>query len=615
MSTGLLTIDIETYYDSTYSLSKMTTEEYLRDDRFEVIGVSVKSDQAPPQWFSGTHQATESFLRKYDWEGSAALAHNSPFDMGILSYHFDIRPKLILDSLSMARAIVGQRTGMSLDALAKYFNLGVKGRNVIGALGKHRGDFSHGELAEYGDYCCNDGDLCYGLFNVLRGGFTKEEIQLIDLTIRMQTEPVLVLDEAKLRTYLGEIVHRKGILLERLGERHGKDVLMSNPKFADALRSFGVEPPMKVSPTTGKDTYAFAKSDTGLVSLAEHENPDVQALVAARLGVKSTIEETRTERLIGIAERGTLPISLRYYAAHTGRWGGDGKINPQNFGKNSPIRKAIKAPKGYVLVDADSSQIEARTLAWLAGQWDLVEAFSKGIDVYKLMSMDIYDLTMEEIDAMQRFVGKTVVLGCGYGTGAEKLQITLRNAKPSILLDRAECQFIIDTYRRKNHRITNFWWEAGEALSCMVTNRTCKLGEHPGVLQVEGTDGIRLPNGMYLEYPNLRWEAYKEDERPGYIYDGIRGKTKTRLRIYGASCVENITQAVARVIIGEQMLLIKKRYKVALTVHDAICAVVPVEEQAEAEAFVEACMRTRPTWAPDLPLACEVGSGESYGDC
>jgi DNA polymerase len=611
---NLLTIDWETYYDTNYSLSKLTNEEYVRSPLFEPIGLSIKENTAPATWFSGTKQEIADHLAKFDWEGSAVLAHNSPFDVSILTYHFGYRPKLILDTLSMARALVGMHTGLSLSALAEYFGVGTKGNAVANARGMHREDFSQAQLAEYGGYCCNDDELCFDIFQKMRPGFPKEEIQLIDLTIRMATEPVIELDTSVLREHLLEVQYQKGLLLESLGNRFGKDVLMSNPKFADALRSFQIDPPMKISPTTEKPTYAFAKKDEGLLDLLEHPNPDVQTLVAARLGVKSTIEETRTERLIDIASRGALPIPLKYYAAHTGRWGGDGKINPQNFGRGSKIKKGLKAPKGHVLIDADSSQIEARVLAWLAGQLDLLEAFEQGIDVYREQGPDIFGIEPELLTDMQRFVCKTAVLGCGFGCGDVRFQGQLKTGPTPVLLPLEECGRIVNTYRRKNYRITELWYAANNALSAMATNRTCRLGPE-GVLSVQGSDGIRLPNGMMLEYPNLRWEPMKEDERPQFIYDSRLGKTKRRVKIYGASLTENFTQAIARIIIGEQMLMIRKRYKVALTVHDAVCAVVPEEEEDEGKAFVEACLKTRPTWAPDLPLSCEVGSGPTYGDC
>ena len=316
----ILTIDFETFYDRDFSLSKITTEEYIRHTNFEVIGVAVKVNDGQTKWFSGTKADTAKFLGQFNWGNSVGLAHNAVFDFAILNWHFDLRPKKIADTLSMARAIHGTEVGGSLATLAQHYGLGEKGTEVINALGKRRIDFSDEDLSRYASYCINDVDLTYRLFGCLAPAFPVSELNLIDLTIRMFTEPVLELDPAVLRRHLQEVQDSKAKLMD--GIESSKDMLMSNPQFAELLRSYGVQPPTKISPTTGRETYAFSKTDEEFKALLEHENEMVQALVAARLGVKSTIEETRTQRFIEIAGRGTLPIPLRYYAAHTGRWGG-----------------------------------------------------------------------------------------------------------------------------------------------------------------------------------------------------------------------------------------------------------------------------------------------------
>jgi len=314
-------IDFETFYSPTYSLSKITTEEYIRHQSFEVIGVSVKVNDAEPVWCSGTKAHIKTFLDQFDWANSVAVAHNAMFDMAILNWHFDIRPKKIADTLSMARALHGSAgISLSLKSLAEYYGLGAKGTEVLNALGKRRIDFTGPELAAYGEYCINDVELTYLLFAELAPQIPRSEFNLIDLTIRMFSEPVLSLYSGGLVTHLEAVQRAKEQLLDKT--LVDKSDLMSNPKLAELLRSAGVEPPTKISPTTGKETYAFAKSDEAFKALLEHEHPIVQALVAARLGVKSTLEETRTQRFIEISKRGRLPVPLRYYAAHTGRWGG-----------------------------------------------------------------------------------------------------------------------------------------------------------------------------------------------------------------------------------------------------------------------------------------------------
>jgi DNA polymerase len=319
----ILTIDFETLYTKDYSLTKLTTEEYIRDEQFEVIGVSVQVDDGEPQWFSGTHAQIKEFLSGYKFEEHLALAHNSMFDAAILGWVFGINPHGWLDTLSMARALYGTEVGGSLKTLAEYYDIGVKGNEVVAAQGKRRIDFTDTELARYGEYCKNDTALTYKLFQCMADGFPKIELRLIDLTIKMFSEPVLRLDHDLLTEHLTNVRASKDTLMEVL-ERSGytREDLMSNPKLAEILTKVGVEPPTKISPTTDKKTWAFSKTDEEFKALLEHPLTIVQNIVAARLGVKSTLEETRTERFIDIAQRGPMPVPLRYYAAHTGRWGG-----------------------------------------------------------------------------------------------------------------------------------------------------------------------------------------------------------------------------------------------------------------------------------------------------
>jgi DNA polymerase I-like protein with 3'-5' exonuclease and polymerase domains len=605
---NIITLDFETYYDKDFSLSKLTTEEYIRDDRFEVIGVGVKINDSPATWFSGSTEEIKAHLQTYDMGQHLVLAHNAVFDAAILSWHFDIQPHGWLDTLSMARAIHTVEVGGSLAALVKYYGLGEKGNEVVNALGKRLADFRDPELETYGEYCKNDCNITYELFNVLNAEFPPKELRLIDLTIRMFSEPVLRVDVKAMQKHLANVRMVKDDLLRKAGAT--PEMLLSNEKFAEQLTMLGISPPRKISPTTGKETWAFAKNDEEFKALAEHPNVYVQTLVSARLGIKSTLEETRTERMIKVGLRGHLPVPLRYYAAHTGRWGGDDKMNLQNLPRKSPIKFAIVAPSGYRIIDSDSSQIEARTLAWLAGQNDLVSAFERGEDVYKIMASAIYGKPEAEITKDERFVGKTTILGAGYGMGANKFQAQLKTFGVETSLD--ECKRIIDVYRRTYPCIPELWKAASKAIEAINRNSTTTLGRD-GLLKVEGEKGIRLPNGLYMKYPNLR--EMRTNEKLEYVYDTKKGKAIIPNRIYGGKVVENVCQALARIIIGDQMLVIAKKYKVAMTVHDAIACVVPESEVDSAKEFVELCMRIRSDWCSELPLNCEAGSGVSYGDC
>lgn len=605
----LITLDFETYYAKDFSLSKMTTEEYIRDPRFEVIGVAVAVDDSIPEWFSGTHEEVADWLNQFDWKNSLVLAHNTQFDGAILSWKFGVNPKGWLDTLCMARAIHGVDASASLKALAERYQIGVKGDEVINALGKRRVDFSVADLARYGDYCTNDVSLTNALFSRMVDGFPTGELKVIDLTLRMFINPVLELNLPLLESHLESVKDKKAKLLAAVSA--DRESLMSNDKFAELLMKLRVQPPTKISLRTGKETWAFAKTDENFKELLNHPDPRVQTLVGARLGTKTTLEETRTQRFIDISLRGALPVPIKYYAAHTGRWGGDDKINLQNLpsrGANAgKLKSAITAPEGYVIIDCDSSQIEARTVAWLAGQQDLVNAFTNGEDVYKIMASAIYNVPMEEVTKEQRFVGKTTILGAGYGMGAAKFQAQLKTF--DVDTDLEECARIIRVYRETYPAIPALWRQAQRCLEAILTNNACTFGA-VGIPQFDPRErGFLLPSGLWQRYEGLR--KVDNGDKPQYEYVTRRGAVK----IYGGKVVENLCQAVARCVIAEQMVRISKRYRVVLTVHDAVACIAPESEADEAQRYVEECMRWRPEWAATLPLNCESGVGKSYGDC
>jgi hypothetical protein len=507
----------------------------------------------------------------------------------------------------MARALHGVEVGGSLKAVAERYGVGEKGTEVVAAKGKRRADFTDEELARYASYCVNDVNLTRDVFNIMGEGFPKGELKLIDLTLRMFIDPVLDLDTGLLEMHLEKIKDWKDQLLIDANITDKKE-LMSNPKFAELLKGFDIVPPMKISATTGKETYAFAKSDEEFKALAEDEDVRVQLLVAARVGNKSTLEQTRTQRFIDISKRGLLPVPIRYYAAHTGRWGGDDKINLQNLPSRGPnaktLKRAIIAPEGQMIVEADSAQIEARVLAWLAEQEDLVSAFTNREDVYKKMAAKIYNVPEDAVTKEQRFVGKTTILGAGYGMGAIKFQAQLRNFGTDIEL--REAQRIIEIYREANDMISKLWKDANNSIKYMASGNRLQFGRY-GVLEVVA-GGVRLPSGLIMRYDDLRGEQSAQGVE--YSYKTRRGRT----RIYGGKVIENVCQGIARCIIGEQMLKIAKRYRVVLTVHDSIACCVPYYEVDDCKAYVEECMRWTPEWAKGLPVDCEAGVGRNYGD-
>jgi DNA polymerase I-like protein with 3'-5' exonuclease and polymerase domains len=622
---SLITLDFETYYtDKDLGFRTQTTEEYIRDPRFEVIGVSVQVNDGSPVWFSGERETTRKWLAQFNWKESLVLAHNTLFDGAILAWHFGIKPMALADTLCMARALHGVEVGGSLAKLATRYNVGIKGDEVVKAINKRRIDFTQEELALYGEYCRNDVDLTYKLFLLMIPSFPQEELKLIDMTLKMFTEPVLYVEQSTLQERLTELQEEKSRLLQGLMEQlkcateeEVREKLSSNKKFAEVITGFGIEVPYKTSVTTGKQIPALAKKDEGFIALTENDDPFIQQLCAVRLGTKSTLEEKRIERFMDIGKRnkGALPIPLKYYGAHTGRWSGTDKVNFQNLPSRDPKKKALKKaivpPDGYMVINSDSSQIEARVLAWLAGQEDVVKQFANGEDVYSIFASNVYGKTITKADPTERFVGKTCILGLGYGTGAMKLQHTLATSQPvSVKLDEEECKRIVGVYRDNNSSIIALWREADRMLENMIDGKIKKpiaFGEYECVHYDK--DGIILPNGFRIRYPNLR--RVTKDEKTQIVYDSRKGEVS----IWGGAVVENVVQALARIVVGTQMCEINNKYRVALTVHDAAVVVADADDVDDAIEFVTSVMSKAPDWAKGLPVACEAKVGVTYGDC
>ena len=627
----VVTLDFETFYSKTFSLSKLTTEEYIRSPEFQTIGYSIKIDDGKTKWHTGSHEELLEELNKVDWKKSMLLCHNTLFDGAILSWIFGLQPFAYLDTLCMARAIHGVNAGGSLKALAERYELGEKGTEVLDALGKRLEDFQEHELKRYGQYCNNDVELTYNLFKVLSQAFPVDELKLIDITLRMYTNPVLTVDDGLLITRLDEVKDEKQKLLSSLMNRLKCDTeeevrkkLASNKQFAELLQELGVVVPLKVSPTTGKDTFALAKNDIGFKELQEHDNSFIQELCRVRLGTKSTMEESRIERFldIGARNKGSLPMPLKYYGAHTGRWSGLDKVNMQNLPsrdvKKKALKNAILPPKGNVIINVDSSQIEARILVWLSGQDDVVEQFRNNEDVYSNFASKVYGRKIDKRNKTERFIGKTCILGLGYGTGWKKLQDTLKTQPPYADVSDQEAQRYVKVYRDTNHTVTKLWKECDKALEYLDTweMRQANGYGQPYYLDKHRTikvtpKGLELPNGLLLQYPELRYDT-TSSVNGGYVYKKRFGG---EVSVWGGSIVENVVQALARIVIGEQMIRINERYKPVLTVHDAVVCVAAEEEKDEALKFIMDEMSKAPDWGTDLPITCEGDYASNYGDC
>lgn len=655
----LITLDFESPYctKTGYTLTKMSTEDYVCDPRFDLFMCGVTRNAAPAYLLAGPRGEIIEGLRSLDLHRHAVNAHNMMFDGLILERHCGIIPKLYVDTLSMARPIMGSYSKrLSLAALVKFFGLGEKGDEVVRADGKmSREMFTPYEWAEYGRYCINDTELGAALYQRMRRHsrpfapegvapngewwmdtkntgklipFPDEELRTIDATMRMYTQPKLVLNKARLEANQVKTREKKAkILAEAEVQGVTAAVLRSTDKFATLLESMGVEVPLKPSPADIKNgktpprlVPAFGKTDEGFKALIEeYENDlEVSTLLAARMSEKSTMEEKRTERLIHIADRyPRFRIPIGYCKAHTTRDGGEEGINAQNFpgaGK-SEMRFAIEAPPGHVIVDADQAQIEARLVAVCAGQTNLVQQFRDGKDVYSIFASELFKRPVDRKkvimvdgkkvvpDEKEGKVGKEGILGLGFEMGAEKFRLTLAG-KAGIKETIEVVKGYVDTYRTTYPCIPDLWGACKAALRDAVI---AKQWTEVACVEI-GPEGIRFPTGMMIHYPNLDFDGRR------FVYQ--RAKDKYPKGLFGGAVTENFIQKLARDIVFAQANKITREtgYRHVLRAHDAIAHVIP-EDKAEAFGkVVLEIMSEPPSWLPQVPLLAELKIGRSYGE-
>lgn len=664
-----LTLDFETYYDKDYSLSKkgMTTQAYIMSPKFEVLMASVK-------WGDGETQVVEApdlpaFFASVDWAQTAVVNHNSIFDLSILWWRYGYRPALAVDTMSLAQCLgVPLLTGSA--SLAKCvqllqeagYELPSKGGEVVNALGKHRKDFTPAQWEAYKQYCKTDADITWFLFKVLKQYVSDDELAYQDIILRCYTEPRLKVhvptveyELARCRAYkagqLAQVCEQLGCTQDNLA-----GVLRSNDKFAALLKAMGgiteaeMEQgaqgsfiiPTKVSATTGKVTWAFGKTDVGFKELCENELPFVQALCQARLAAKSSIDETRCEKFLDYASYGFLPMGYKIGGAHTNRMSGGsaGSANMQNLpsgrreGQSDLLRRSIIANDGQVIVNYDASQIECRVLNYIANQTDVLGVFASKGDVYSYTAAGVYGIPYSEINEGRkssnpeiaakykpiRNYGKTCALALGYGQGAAGFQkYALVNSGINMSLD--EAKRTVTAWRKANYAAAGFWKTCDQALQVMVDGGQMYFGGQDGkmffadgkrFLLGRHVPGIRMPNGLWLNYPNLHVDM--SSGKPQFVYDkvGYTGKP-LKSKAYGGLICENIVQSLAFAIMKQQALWIAKYYPIVMNTHDEWCVVVPRDQAETAAEYMARCMRTAPDYVAGLPLDTEGGWAQSYG--
>ena len=628
--TTILGIDFETYYGQHFSLTKLSTTQYVRDlQKSEIHGAAVSVDGGQTTWYRPDDLA--EFLSHFDWDRTAVLAHNAAFDGFILSQHFGITPAYYYDSMSMARGLHSHDISASLDEVAKHYLLGAKTPGILAqAKGKQWDDMDDKLQAAMIYYCMNDVNIMWKIFNKMLPSYPQDELDLINITIQAFARPLLnvnhnlvyeewMRERDKKDALMDKIMH----LLHQENRVAFESALSSNPQFAKMLEYFGAEAPLKPSPSNPDTmTYAFAKNDIAFQNLQVHPDARVRELVEARLSVKSTIGESRAERLI-LHSKPTLPVMLNYCKAHTMRWTGGDKINPQNFPSSrtdSRIRESLIPPEGYKIVVIDSSQIEDRMNAWVSGQSDVLEAYRANLDNYKLMASKIYDVPVDEVTKPQRFVGKVARLGLGYQCGAAKFTYMLRSGAmgPPVLesdLSEKDIHLAHKKYRDASEHVVENWNRMFRVIQKMYDNETYNITSQTSgevIAQVRGQK-ILMPNGLYLHYPDLKRIQYDTAYGEGEEFSYRTGK-HTRGKIYGGLLAENLIQCLARIVVGEQMLEIASQYPIVMMTHDEVVYLAEEDEAEEAYNFGLSCMRKVPDWCEGLPINADGGWGDNYGE-
>lgn len=608
MTRPLIFIDFESFFDpKDYSLSKMLTAEYVLDKRFELLGVSVAMNDGEVEYYESDDPLyLRAAVSHLPWKEATVVAHNAIFDGAVLEWKLRIRPRRYFCTMMAARPVYATKLrSMSLQSLTHDYEAGPKKGHILKNLaGKRLRDMSPEERAQLRDYGKHDTVLMRHLYHDLDSKIPDDERELLDLTIRKFVQPQLKVDGELLDTRLQEISIEQDEAIRKAGVPKG--VLMSNQKFAAELERRGGKPPMKKSPTTGEMTYAFAKSDLDFLALKTHKKPAIAELVKARLKVKSTIEASRVERLLSLTSKTRwLPAPTLYYGAHTGRWSGMDSLNLQNLPRGGALRKAIVAPPGHLVLAGDLSQIEARVLATLAGCSHLQAQFARGEDTYSRFASKVFNTEVsKDVRPDLRFVGKTAILGLGYGLGVQKFLMTMRLA--GLDMDEWEAKRVVYAYREMYPQIPILWGTLDDIIMQALAVPGSLRALNPLVFAHEH---VALPNQMTLQYPSLRFDSRERR----YTYFDPKGGRKT---LYGGKLTENIVQALARIVLSSaELRLARQGLRAALTVHDELVYVVPEDRIREVyDKVTEELTRPVP-WMPDLPLACEVKYGSSYGEC
>lgn len=620
--------DFETFYSKEYTLSKMTTESYVRDHRFEPHGGAIKwSVDTPARWYNP--QQTKWILQNEDWADTLFVAHHCNFDGLILSNYYDVHPARLGCTLSMARMVLGNHISVSLDSVRKHFELPPKSTPYNLMIGRHWHEMPPETQEMVAAGACDEVESIWKIFHYLLPLIPVEELNIIDTTIKMFTEPLLCADSELLAQIWESEDKKKFQRQAALGVTPGE--LQSADRFADLLRAEGVE--IEYKPGKSGQIPCFAKTDPFMRDfLLEHENDRIRGLAEARIGQKSTLMQTRAETLGWMASRGPLCVYLRHAGAGTLRVSGGDGANWLNFKRQSLIRKAILAPDGFELAPVDSSQIECRVAHYLAGGpgEPIVELFRRGEDPYVGIASQFYgeriykpeknDPRHDEMEA-KRGMGKQSRLMCQYGAAAEKFKQTAKNGLygPPVDIPIEEAARFVALYRSTTPSICargeGLWAQCNWILQKLVENATVDWNEF---CRFKIRDKkIYLPTGHWLIYDTLEFhvphadEDCRDFERNGYYRLRTRDGWKT---MWGSKLVQNLCEAVSRVIVSQAMIRITKQgYRVLNWPYDELLVLLPKDGRREEHVGrLMTEMKREPQWLPDIPLDAECVVGDRY---
>lgn len=313
----------------------------------------------------------------------------------------------------------------------------------------------------------------------------------------------------------------------------------------------------------------------------------------------------------------------------------------QNLSKRNPnqlaLRRAIKAPAGYKIVAVDSSQIEARMLAYMAGQDDLVQIFREGRDPYSEMAANFgMGMTADEIKVgaksgnatakMYRNIGKLCILSAGYGVGHRKFSDTLLRSGIKLNNDvdthNDMAQYCHSVYRKSVPQITGFWKRCQNVIELLAAghqgafggpnDNSFMYGLYPLIDGGEPIPTVMMPSGFKLRYPGLRLKI-NDDGKKEYVYDRIRGRNRIEQRIYSGLLTENIIQSVSfQLMMWQACRMAEQGVRIQGNIHDAWYTVVPEKHAEGISTLMQFWMSEVPSWLPGFPVACEGEIGDDF---